>query len=575
MSRFAQTGTNNIPLGKSRYAGDAPPPPPASFSRDYHAGGPVRRGRTVRTRWDDGDKDNNKALGLIGLTTAIRAHLTIEQLEAYALHLRLEEISQKLRIGDVVPPERLRSPSPAPVYDNYGKRTNTAESRYKKKLEEERHKLVERALKTIPDFRPPPDYRRPAKTQEKIYVPVNDYPEVNFIGLLIGPRGNTLKSMETKSGAKIAIRGKGSVKEGKGRADLPRGANENLDDELHCLVMADTEEKVNLGVKLIQEVITTAASTPEAQNEHKRKQLRDLAVLNGTLRDDENQVCQNCGEVGHRKYVCPKKQNFTATIICHRCGGAGHMARDCRAGPGGPPGGGGGGGYNANTAPLGPPGARRDQDYDNLVRELGGDGGRGGPPGGDGRSGPAPWERQRQIESGPAPWQQRESRHDREDSYRSNGHSNGGRDHYDDRRGPPSDRYPPRKSLHPVHTIVQPADYQIASAPGQAPLSAYPPPPGMAPPGTGSYGAPPPGTGSYAPPPPGGMPPGYPPAPPGGSLPPRKSFLSHMMHLWRVAATDHTIAPGTSAYPPPPPPAGAPSQDYNRRPDSRYDDYRR
>lgn len=38
-----------------------------------------------------------------------------------------------------------------------------------------------------------------------------------------------------------------------------------------------------------------AASIPEGQNELKRNQLRELAALNGTLRDDENQACQNCG----------------------------------------------------------------------------------------------------------------------------------------------------------------------------------------------------------------------------------------------------------------------------------------
>lgn len=35
-------------------------------------------------------------------------------------------------------------------------------------------------MKTIPGYHPPSDYRRPTKTQEKVYVPVNDYPEINF-----------------------------------------------------------------------------------------------------------------------------------------------------------------------------------------------------------------------------------------------------------------------------------------------------------------------------------------------------------------------------------------------------------
>ena len=73
-----------------------------------------------------------------------------------------------------------RSPSPPPQYDNFGRRVNTREFRYRKRLEEERHKLIEKAMKAIPNYHPPSDYRRPTKTQEKVYVPVNDYPEINF-----------------------------------------------------------------------------------------------------------------------------------------------------------------------------------------------------------------------------------------------------------------------------------------------------------------------------------------------------------------------------------------------------------
>src|SRR5947207_14950138 len=115
--------------------------------------------------------------------------------------------------------------------------------------------------------------------------------------------------MEIESGAKIAIRGKGSVKEGKGRSDA--AAMSNLEEDLHCLVTADSEEKVlsppsihfrtvtNIlqvaaAIAAIERIIETAASTPEAQIELKKNQLRMLATLNGTLRDDEGQACQNC-----------------------------------------------------------------------------------------------------------------------------------------------------------------------------------------------------------------------------------------------------------------------------------------
>lgn len=175
-------------------------------------------------------------------------------------------------------------------------------------------------MKLDPNYRPPTEYhtqKRNNRPQDKVYIPVKEFPEIKFFGLLVGPRGNSLKKMEAQTGAKISIRGKGSVKDGKGR---PEAHADDADDDLHCLITADTQEKVQACVDLINHVIATAASTPEAQNDHKRNQLRELAALNGTLRDDENQVCQNCGGIGHKKWDCPEQRNYSAGITCHNCG---------------------------------------------------------------------------------------------------------------------------------------------------------------------------------------------------------------------------------------------------------------
>ena len=63
--------------------------------------------------------------------------------------------------------------------------------------------------------------------------------------------------MENESAAKIAIRGKGSVKEGKGKSDAAHASNQ--DEDLHCLIMADTEDKVNKAKQLIHNVIETVS----------------------------------------------------------------------------------------------------------------------------------------------------------------------------------------------------------------------------------------------------------------------------------------------------------------------------
>jgi splicing factor 1 len=43
----------------------------------------------------------------------------------------------------------------------------------------------------------------------------------------------------------------------------------------------------------------------ETHNQHKKKQLRELAAINGTLKDEA--ACILCGETTHRSEHCPKK----------------------------------------------------------------------------------------------------------------------------------------------------------------------------------------------------------------------------------------------------------------------------
>jgi splicing factor 1 len=132
------TGSNNIPLGnRRRFGGEdgASPPIEESYISVPVEGESLKRGRSPirgesthsflstccpfsyqlcaelnpdgtkkrkkRNRW--GDATDNKAAGLMNLPTAVLGNMTSEQLDAYTLHLRIEEISQKLRINDVVP----------------------------------------------------------------------------------------------------------------------------------------------------------------------------------------------------------------------------------------------------------------------------------------------------------------------------------------------------------------------------------------------------------------------------------------------------------------------------------------
>ncbi|KDR15002.1 splicing factor 1-like [Zootermopsis nevadensis] len=309
-----------------------------SHKRETDAEREERKAKRRRSRWGGDEKEKTF---IPGMPTVLPTNLSKEQEEAYLVQLQIEEISRKLRTGELgIPlnPEE-RSPSPEPIYSSDGKRLNTREYRTRKRLEEERHHLIQQMLSLNPDFKPPADYKPPIiRVSDKVMIPQDDHPDINFVGLLIGPRGNTLKSMERDTGAKIIIRGKGSVKEGKvGRKDGQPLPGE--DEPLHAYVTANNPEAVKKAVDRIKEIIRQGVEVPEGQNDLRRMQLRELALLNGTLRENEGPRCSNCGASDHKSWMCPDKPNVTNNIVCSSCGGAGHIARDCRQkrpGAGGP-----------------------------------------------------------------------------------------------------------------------------------------------------------------------------------------------------------------------------------------------
>jgi splicing factor 1 len=136
------------------------------------------------------------------------------------------------------------------------------------------------------------------------------------------------------------------VKEGsKGRATKN---NPDDDEDLHVHVQGETEEavgssflrnlssppslsllpplQVEMAGKMIEELLTPM---DDEKNEHKQKQLRELALINGTLREDE--YCTICGEKGHRPFECPQRTKTfqAANVRCAICGDQSHPTRDC------------------------------------------------------------------------------------------------------------------------------------------------------------------------------------------------------------------------------------------------------
>ncbi|XP_030212479.1 protein quaking-A isoform X3 [Gadus morhua] len=124
--------------------------------------------------------------------------------------------------------------------------------------------------------------------QEKLFVPVKEYPDYNFVGRILGPRGLTTKQLEAETGCKIMVRGKSSMRDKK-KEEQNRGKPnwEHLNEDLHVLItVEDTQARAEIKMKrAMEEVKKLLVPAAEGEDNLKKMQLMELAILNGTYRD--------------------------------------------------------------------------------------------------------------------------------------------------------------------------------------------------------------------------------------------------------------------------------------------------
>lgn len=132
---------------------------------------------------------------------------------------------------------------------------------------------------------------------ESIRIPVETYPTYNFIGRIIGPRGTTAKQLEKDTGCRIMIRGNHS--------------NKMYGNALHKTHGDGSQDAIDLPLRVIVETsgprreatarITAALETvqvllvppPDGRDELKRRQLVELAIMNGTYRPSCSRIDHN------------------------------------------------------------------------------------------------------------------------------------------------------------------------------------------------------------------------------------------------------------------------------------------
>lgn len=101
-----------------------------------------------------------------------------------------------------------------------------------------------------------------SKIKKKIYIPKTA--GINYVGLLIGPKGTYQKRLEQQSGCKILVRGIGTQKEG-----MPPQPDDH--EEQHVLIVAETEDNMKRAQLLIERILFADENT---RNKIKEEQIK-------------------------------------------------------------------------------------------------------------------------------------------------------------------------------------------------------------------------------------------------------------------------------------------------------------
>ncbi|XP_020575720.1 uncharacterized protein LOC110021522 isoform X2 [Phalaenopsis equestris] len=250
--------------------------------------------KSRRTRWSN-DKTQFNFSDTVKLPDSVKDILSnvhndkrIERLNA-----KLQEIHQKLEGSMIInKPQKESSSSPQPI--DVGLDLN--ESSVRLKLLKQKNEIILELLRKIkkedqPKHRSIHSY----KFCKKLYIPLKEYPNYNFVGLILGPSGNGLKRMEAEAGATILIRGKGSDIRDKGSSS---------DDELHVLILSDSQICLDAAVSMVEKLLVPV---DDSYNYRKSAQLRELAELKGirVRKSWEMDPCVICGMPSHPTSACP------------------------------------------------------------------------------------------------------------------------------------------------------------------------------------------------------------------------------------------------------------------------------
>ncbi|XP_059088583.1 KH domain-containing, RNA-binding, signal transduction-associated protein 3-like isoform X2 [Tigriopus californicus] len=126
-------------------------------------------------------------------------------------------------------------------------------------------------------------HEKPIRLTVRALVPVKEHPKFNFVGKLLGPKGNSMKRLQEDTLTKMAVLGRGSMRNKQQEEDL-RNSNDpkysHLSEDLHVEITAfappsEAHARVAYALTEVRKYLI-----PDSNDEIRQKQMREMELIN-------------------------------------------------------------------------------------------------------------------------------------------------------------------------------------------------------------------------------------------------------------------------------------------------------
>ncbi|KAI5701478.1 hypothetical protein M8J75_010038 [Diaphorina citri] len=123
---------------------------------------------------------------------------------------------------------------------------------------------------------------KPILVKVKVLVPVKEHPRFNFVGKLLGPKGNSLRRLQEETMTKMSILGKGSMRDRSKEEELRKEGdpkNAHLVEDLHVQVSAlappaEAHARIAYALSELRKYII-----PDVNDEIRQEQFREMGYV--------------------------------------------------------------------------------------------------------------------------------------------------------------------------------------------------------------------------------------------------------------------------------------------------------